>query len=151
MVKSIWKPTREYNSWANMKQRVLNENHPAYENYGGRGVSISEEWAASYEKFFEYMGPCPDKYTLERVDVNGNYCKENCIWPDRTTQNLNQRYRKDNTSGRVGVHWSNRYNLWVVQIQVDGKRKQIGKFEDFELACFVREEAELRYYGFIKE
>jgi hypothetical protein len=142
----------EYNSWANMKQRVLNEKHPSYSDYGGRGITICREWEASFINFLKDMGTRPSvEFSIERVDVNGNYCKENCIWADRLTQNLNQRYRKDNKSGRVGVHWDSRKELWISQVQIDGKRKQLISTEDYELAVFCREEAELKYYGFIKE
>lgn len=142
----------EYTSWANMKARVLNEKHPAYLNYGGRGISVCERWLESFDNFYEDMGERPKgDYSLERVDVNGDYCKENCIWADRVTQNLNQRVRKDNKSGRVGVHWNDKKDRWIAQIQVDGKRKQLIATEDYELAVFCREEAELTYYGFSKE
>lgn len=141
----------EYNSWANMKQRVLNENRPSYCDYGGRGITICEKWM-TFDGFFEDMGFKPSvDFSIERVDVDGNYCKENCVWADRLTQNLNQRVRKDNKSGRVGVHWDDRKERWIAQIQIDGKRKQLISTADYELAVFCREEAELTYYGFTKE
>lgn len=141
----------EYNTWANMRQRCNNPNFTQYADYGGRGIKHCQQWS-NFEGFINDMGYKNDpSLSLERLDTNGDYTKENCIWADRRTQNLNQRYRTDNKSGRVGVHWSNKQNGWIVQIQISGKRTYLGKFESFEEACLVREQAELEHYGFIKE
>lgn len=136
----------EYNTWANMKQRVLNSKYTQYADYGGRGICIDEPWL-EFKNFFADMGEKPGpEFSLERIDTNGNYCKENCVWADRYTQNWNQRKRTDNVSGRVGVHWAENKGKWIAQINVDGKRKQLIATTDYELACFCREEAELTYY-----
>lgn len=142
--------SNEYNSWANMIQRCTNPKHPQFKDYGGRGISFIESWR-KYKNFYADMGDCPEGYSIERVDVNGNYCPENCVWADHYTQCWNQRKRADNKSGRVGVHWDKRKERWIAQIQVNGKRKQLIGTEDYELACFCREEAELTYYGNSKE
>lgn len=139
-----------YNSWANMIQRCTNRKHPQYSDYGGRGITIDPLWI-KFRNFYDDMGDCPKDYSIERIDVNGNYCKENCKWADIYEQTWNQRKRKDNQSGRVGVHWDLRKEKWIAKIQINGKRKQLIATEDFELACFCREEAELSYYGNSKE
>lgn len=137
----------EYQVWQNMKERCYNQSNKYFENYGGRGIILEGTWQVSFSDFYNDMGPRPsNKHTIERVDVNGNYCKENCIWTDDyCLQAFNQRLRKTNTSGRTGVHFSE--GKWNVRI----KGKNIFRTDDFELACFVREEAELTHYGFIKE
>lgn len=84
------KPSATYNSWKCMKQRCLNPKDQAYENYGGRGISICERWL-SFDSFLEDMGECPDGKTLERRDVDGNYEPSNCIWANNETQNNNRR------------------------------------------------------------
>lgn len=74
-----------------MRQRCLNKNAAGYSYYGGRGISICEEWS-SYDKFIEDMGYRPAAgYELYRIDANGQYCKENCRWVDKKTQQRNQR------------------------------------------------------------
>lgn len=83
--------TSEYTSWESMKQRCNNSNNKHYKNYGGRGIKVCEEWN-TFDKFLLDMGPRPEKsYSLDRIDVNGNYCKENCKWSSRYTQDRNRR------------------------------------------------------------
>jgi hypothetical protein len=81
----------EYSSWESMKQRCLNPNNKHYKNYGARGITICEKWL-KFEGFFEDMGFKPfEKASIDRIEVNGNYCKENCKWSNRYTQDRNKR------------------------------------------------------------
>lgn len=138
----------EYSSWIAAKTRVSNPNTNCVENYLDRGITMSEEWFNSFEQFFADMGKKPSKeYTLERKDVNLGYCKENCIWENRSIQAFNQRLRSTNTSGRTGVSWNKGHNKWEAKI----KNKRLILTVDFDLACFCREEAELSYYGKTKQ
>lgn len=82
----------EYIVWKGMRQRCNDSNSDNYAYYGGRGIRIDPRWD-SFEQFFADMGPRPEGLTIERVDNNGNYCVENCIWADMSTQSLNQRPR----------------------------------------------------------
>lgn len=141
--------TSEYRTYDAILRRCYNDTCAEYINYGARGIVC--EWG-KFEDFFEDMGPKPSsKHTIERIDVNGNYCKENCIWTDdRGLQSYNSRKQSSNTSGRTGVSLT-KSGTWAVEIRKDGKKIYLGTYDDFELACFVREEAELKYYGFTKE
>lgn len=82
--------TREYRSWMMMKNRCQNYGTPGWENYGGRGITVCEEWQ-SFEPFYESMGECPPDHSLDRIDVNGNYEPGNCRWADKYTQASNKR------------------------------------------------------------
>ena len=83
--------TRIYNSWISMKQRCLNKNNPRYEDYGERGIVICKEWLNSFENFYKDMGKMPKNKTLERIDNNKGYYKENCCWATQIEQNNNTR------------------------------------------------------------
>lgn len=85
----------EYSSWLCMKSRCLNTNDTNYSNYGGRGITICNEWINSFEQFYKDLGKKPNnKYTLERIDTNGNYVKNNCKWSTRQNQSNNRRNTK---------------------------------------------------------
>ncbi len=84
------KNTREYNSWENMKQRCDNPNRKEYKNYGGRGITYCIEWR-SFEAFLRDMGNRPLNTSLDRIDNNKGYHKDNCKWSNRTQQNTNNR------------------------------------------------------------
>jgi hypothetical protein len=83
--------TPVYISWSNMKARCDNPNNPSYKDYGARGIGYPHSWT-TFEGFYKDIGHLwEDGLTLERRDVNGNYCKDNCTWESRKTQAINRR------------------------------------------------------------
>ena len=83
--------SKEYKAWRGAKARCLNSKDPSYYSYGGRGIIICRAWQVSFKQFLSDMGECPKGYTLERLNVNGNYTPENCIWAPWSTQATNKR------------------------------------------------------------
>jgi hypothetical protein len=82
--------SREYQAWTNMKQRCFNSRHDRYEYYGGRGISVCDEWLA-FEGYFADTGPRPAGCSLDRIDPNGNYEPSNWRWADAKQQARNRR------------------------------------------------------------
>lgn len=141
--------TNTYSSWQHMKTRCNDENFHQFYDYGGRGITYDPAWD-DFHKFYDDMGDCPEGYTLDRLDVNGNYCKENCKWSSRQEQSVRQRLNKRNTSGRSGVT-KTKSGKWNVRIVVKYEKITLGTFESFEEACEVKSAAELKYFGLTKE
>lgn len=142
--------TKAYGTWEGMLQRCNNTNSENYYNYGGRGILICNAWL-DFENFFSDMGERPDGMSLDRIDVNGNYCKENCRWTTPSVQGFNQRISSNNTSGRTGVSWNKQKQKWDAYIMKNRKKINLGKYDTREDAILAREQGELKYYGFIKE
>lgn len=80
-----------YIIWQAIKARTLNPKNKDYVDYGGRGITICDEWKKSPKAFIQYMGPRPKGYTIERINNDGNYEPGNVRWSSRIEQNRNKR------------------------------------------------------------
>lgn len=100
----------EYHIWASAKDRCTNPNNRRYKDYGGRGIIFYKPWH-DFREFIKDMGVKPsDKHTLERIEVDGNYDPDNCVWLVRERQ---QRNRRDS-----------------VKLTYKGKTKQVNDWAD---------------------
>lgn len=85
------KISREYRAWTDIKTRCNNPHYKLFHLYGGRGIRVCDEWCNSFDQFLHDMGKCPPKFQIDRIDVNGNYEKNNCRWVSNRENSLNQR------------------------------------------------------------
>lgn len=108
--------TRLHSIWAGMKERCLSPGSHAYALYGGRGITVCDEWRNSFDAFRDWAlthGYSED-LSIDRIDVDGDYCPENCRWADAITQSNNTRCNHMLTySGRTMS-----VSRWAVEIGI---------------------------------
>ena len=82
----------EYRAWSSMRQRCNNPNAHNWRFYGGRGITVCEQWnySAGFSQFYADLGPC-NGLTLDRIDNDGNYEPANCRWTTMQSQADNRR------------------------------------------------------------
>lgn len=105
-----------YSSWKSMKSRCVNKKDPSYYRYGGRGITLCTRWVY-FENFLEDMGLRPDKtYSIDRIDNNAGYNKDNCRWIKTVHQARNRRTNKI-------VEWRGQKMLMCELINMYGVKK----------------------------
>jgi len=119
-----------YYIWRGIKQRMFNPNHHAFQDYGGRGLTIDPRWE-EFETFLADMGerPSPDA-TIERVDNSRGYWPDNCVWASQTEQANNKRNNHCltvNGQTKTLAEWSKETGMAAITIS---KRLDYGWSED---------------------
>lgn len=92
--------TGAYNSWAGIIQRCTNPNNPAYPNYGGRGIGVCDDWL-TFDGFYADMGDRPQGMSIDRINNDDSYRKDNCRWASAKTQASNRRERRDSVNNNL--------------------------------------------------
>ncbi len=136
--------TKVYKTWIEMRERCYNPNRHNYNDYGGRGIKVCDEWLGNFLTFCKDIGEPPTKqHSIERLDVDGDYCPSNVIWADQSTQNRNRRRFRNNSSGVTGVSLRERsgstYYIagWLDLNGIEHRRSFSGNKYGDELALFM--------------
>ena len=118
--------TRIYRIWRSMKARCYDPNSSRYTSYGGRGITICDEWINDFEAFDEWSTShgYSEKLSIDRIDVNGNYEPSNCRWATNDEQAVNKtnnHYLELNGEIKTVSEWARqlgvRYNLISNRLQ----------------------------------
>lgn len=101
--------------WCSMIERCYTSTHKEYHRYGGRGISVCDKWRESFLEFLNDMGDRPNSlHSIDRINNDLNYCKENCRWATKKEQIRN---RRNTVLVKIGqetkplIEWCERYDL----------------------------------------
>lgn len=129
--------SKYYYRWNNMKNRCYRKDDKHFQDYGGREITVCDEWRNDFESYFSYISKLDnafkDGFSIDRINNDGNYEPDNIRWANATTQNFNKRIQKNNTSGIKGIHFDKRYSNYIPRITTGNrKRIELGRFKTIE-------------------
>lgn len=113
--------TPTYYTWEGIIQRCNNSNDDSYYLYGGRGITVCEEWKL-FTNFLKDMGEKPNRRSLDRIDNDKGYYKENCRWATPRQQALNRRDGNNFNLAKTHCPQGHEYSGDNLGIQPDGRR-----------------------------
>lgn len=119
---------RIYGCWQDMKNRCYNKNRKKYKIYGARGITVCDEWKNNFKCFYDWAksNGYSDNLTLDRIDVNGNYCPENCRWATAKEQANNRRTNHKITINGVAKNLCEWLELYKISSSSYKYRRGIG-------------------------
>ncbi len=124
--------TKLYEVWAQIKRRTLNLKNKQYNDYGGRGITICDEWKNDFMSFYNWAlsnGYEENKgLSIDRIDNDENYEPNNCRWTTRVIQGRNRRIPKNNSSGYKGVSFVKDRNKYKSYIYVNKNSIYLGSY-----------------------
>lgn len=142
--------TRLYVIWADMKGRCRRKTDTSYSHYGGRGISICDEWHDSFSAFrlWAMSSGYSDSLTIDRIDVNGNYEPSNCRWATKAQQSVNKRKKTSKATSRFkGVSWHKGTGRWQARLRIAKALHHLGCFENEEEAAIAYDTAAKAAFG----
>ena len=136
------RPKRLENIYHGMKQRCYYKNHTHFKNYGGRGITVCDEWKNSSKSFYEWAlaNGYEDRLTLDRIDNNGIYEPSNCRWITHREQCINR--RTISNTGVVGVCYDKNKNRYQAYIRIGKTLRHLGSSKNLQEAVALRRQAE---------
>lgn len=148
--------TPEYSTYNQILKRCYTETFRQYHDYGGRGIKVCERWlepkGRGFLNFLEDMGKRPSKeFSIDRIDVNGNYEPTNCKWEVRNVQSFNRRAVKDSSTEVIGVTKHPKSGKFHARLQYKGKEIWLGSYFTLGAAREAVIKAEIKYYGFNRD
>lgn len=120
-----------------MLSRCTRQKDISWKRYGGRGITFPLEWK-NFLVFLRDMGDCPEGKSLDRIDNDKSYSKDNCRWATPREQAVNTARVKRTVSGIAGVNWRASRARWVAYTRVNGKLRQLYYGVSFDEALLAR-------------
>lgn len=122
---------KTYSAWRDMNRRCYDEHNEKYPHYGARGIKVCKRWhrdnPKGYVNFFTDLGIPPEGYSIDRINVNGNYSPSNVRWANKNTQSRNRRKFAalgSFTPEEIAAHLRNQNDNYLLEVFKHLKRKR---------------------------